>query len=120
MERVNTLIQIQSVAIAVFVVALLIIVQLSINFDGPDASNVITDEMPSHFHQRYYILGFVLLAISLIAFLGSFYEIQFLFTINTLLCSLAIVGLIILGVTNEVSSSMIRESLDTKCDFVIP
>ena len=120
MERVNTLIQIQAVAIAVFAVALLLIVQYSINFDGPAASSVITEDMPWHFHERYYIVGFLLLAISLVAFMGSYYEFQFLFTINTLICSIGIIALIILAITNEVTSSMIRGNLDSKCSFAIP
>lgn len=94
--------------------------QISINFDGPNSSSAITDEMPWHYHERFFIVGFVLLGISLIAFMGSFYEFHYLFTINTLVSSIAIVSLVVLGVTNEVTSSMIRDNLDNKCDFVIP
>ena len=96
------------------------IVQFSINFDGSNASSVITDDMPWHYHERFYIMGFVLLAISIIAFMGSFYEFPFVFTVNTLACSIAMIGLVILAVTNEITSSMIRDNLENKCDFVIP
>ena len=109
MERINTLIQIQSTVLAVLSIGLLLIVQYSINFDGPSASSIITDQMPWHFHERYFVLGFLLLTISLVAFLGSFYEIKLLFTVNTMICSIAIIALVIMGITNELTSSMIRD-----------
>lgn len=62
--------------------------------------------------------------ISLIAFLGSYYEINVLLNINTFLSLVAIICLILLAVSNEVTSNMIIDVLgendNQKCLFVIP
>lgn len=62
--------------------------------------------------------------ISLIAFLGSYYEINVLLNINTFLSLVAIICLILLAVSNEVTSNMIIDVLEEndnqKCLFVIP
>ena len=62
--------------------------------------------------------------ISLIAFLGSYYEINILLNINTFLSLVAIICLILLAVSNEVTSNMIIDVLEEndnqKCLFVIP
>ena len=64
------------------------------------------------------------IVISLIAFLGSYYEINVLLNINTFLSLVAIICLILLAVSNEVTSNMIIDVLEEndnqKCLFVIP
>ena len=62
--------------------------------------------------------------ISLFAFVGSYYEINVLLNINTFLSLVAIICLILLAVSNEVTSNMIIDVLEendnSKCVFVIP
>lgn len=62
--------------------------------------------------------------ISLIAFIGSYYELNVLLNINTFLSLVAIICLILLAVSNEVTSNMIIDVLEandnSKCLFVIP
>jgi len=62
--------------------------------------------------------------ISLIAFVGSYYEVNVLLNINTFLSLVAIICLILLAVSNEVTSNMIIDVLEEndnqKCLFVIP
>lgn len=62
--------------------------------------------------------------ISLVAFVGSYYEINVLLNINTFLSLVAIICLILLAVSNEVTSNMIIDVLEendnSKCVFVIP
>ena len=43
-----------------------------------------------------------------------------MFNFSTLLCSIAIFGLLVLSVTNEITSSAIVDKLDDKCAFVLP
>jgi hypothetical protein len=43
-----------------------------------------------------------------------------MFSANTLLSSVAIVVMIVLSITNEVTSSMIVEKVDDKCMFILP
>lgn len=82
MERLNTLIQMQAVALSAMAVILLIVFNLQMNFDHDNATSIITDQIPAKFHQRYFLLGLLLLAISIISFLASYYELKVLFTIN--------------------------------------
>ena len=53
MERVNTLIQIQSSILVICVIALTVVISLLINFDGINASSIITEIMPQNYHQRF-------------------------------------------------------------------
>jgi hypothetical protein len=101
-----------------------ILVQSLINFDSKNASIVITEKMPWLFHERYFLMSAGVIVISLIAFLGSYYEINVLLNINTFLSLVAIICLILLAVSNEVTSNMIIDVLEEndnqKCLFVIP
>lgn len=80
--------------------------------------------MPWLFHERYFLMSSGLIAISLIAFIGSYYELNVLLNINTFLSLVAIICLILLAVSNEVTSNMIIDVLEendnSKCLFVIP
>ncbi len=80
--------------------------------------------MPWLFHERYFLMSSGIIMISLIAFVGSYYEINVLLNINTFLSLVAIICLILLAVSNEVTSNMIIDVLEendnSKCVFVIP
>lgn len=80
--------------------------------------------MPWLFHERYFLISFGVIIISLVAFVGSYYEINVLLNINTFLSLIAIICLILLAVSNEVTSNMILDILEdkdnSKCLFVIP
>ena len=95
-----------------------------INFDSKNASIVITEKMPWLFHERYFLISSGIIMISLFAFVGSYYEINVLLNINTFLSLVAIICLILLAVSNEVTSNMIIDVLEendnSKCVFVIP
>ena len=43
-----------------------------------------------------------------------------MFSFSTLLCSIAVFALLVLSVTNEITSSTIVDKLDDKCAFVLP
>ena len=80
--------------------------------------------MPWLFHERYFLISSGIIMISLFAFVGSYYEINVLLNINTFLSLVAIICLILLAVSNEVTSNMIIDVLEendnSKCVFVIP
>lgn len=80
--------------------------------------------MPWLFHERYFLISSGIIMISLVAFVGSYYEINVLLNINTFLSLVAIICLILLAVSNEVTSNMIIDVLEendnSKCVFVIP
>ena len=121
MERVNSLIQLQSAGLAVLAVGLLILLHTQINFDSINASSVIRESMPWEYDNQYFFTGCFLLFISLFTFLASYYEVNVMFNISTLLCSLAIFALLALSVTNEVTASTILGRLDDdQCPFAIP
>lgn len=120
MERINTLIEQQCTVIAVFACVLIFNVQHFINFDSLNASEVLTENIPYHYHNRFFIAGFFLLFISLFSYFAAFYEVNLMFSVNTLLSSVAIIIMIVLSVTNEVTSTMIAEKIDDKCLFILP
>ena len=121
MERVNSLIQLQSAGLAILAVGMLILLHTQINFDSINASSVIREAMPWEYDNQYFFTGCFLLFISLHAFLASYYEVNIMFNISTLLCSLAICALVALSVTNEVTASTILGRLeDDQCPFAIP
>lgn len=99
---------------------MIIITGMCINFDNMNSSSIINDNMPWKFHERYFLVSGVLVFIALFSFVASFYEVSILFTVNNLTCTLSILGLILLGATNEVTSSVISEKMTNKCDFVLP
>ena len=80
--------------------------------------------MPWLFHERYFLMSTGVIIISLIACVGSYYEVNVLLNINTFLSLVAIICLILLAVSNEVTSNMIIDVLEEndnqKCLFVIP
>lgn len=80
--------------------------------------------MPWLFHERYFLMSSGVIIISLTAFVGSYYEVNVLLNINTFLSLVAIICLILLAVSNEVTSNMIIDVLEEndnqKCLFVIP
>jgi len=91
-----------------------------INFDGPNASGVVTEAIPSRFHERYFLLGVLLLLIAASSWVASYFEISIMFKVNNIVQSFAIIVLVVLAVSNEVSSSLIATQMDDKCPFVMP
>lgn len=91
-----------------------------INFDSTNASEVLLENMPWHYHNRFFLAGFLLLFIAIFSYFAAFYEVNLMFSVNTLLSSVAIVVMILLSITNEVTSSMIAEKIDDKCLFILP
>ena len=120
MERINTLIEQQCTVLAVLAVVLVYNMNHFINFDSLNSSEVILENIPWHYHNRFFIAGFSVLFIAIFSYFAAFYEINMMFSINTLLSSICIIGLIVLSVTNEVTLSMISEKVDDKCLFVLP
>ena len=120
MERINTLIEQQCTVLAVFSCVLVYNMQHFINFDSMNASEVLTENIPYHYHNRFFIAGFFLLFISIFSYFAAFYEVNLMFSVNTLLSSIAIIVMIVLSITNEVTSSMIAEKIDDKCLFILP
>jgi hypothetical protein len=120
MEKINTLVEQQCTIIAILACVLVYNMNHFINFDSMNASEVILESIPWHYHNRFFLTGFFLLFISIFSYFAAFYEVNLMFSINTLLCSVAIVVMIVLSITNEVTSSMIAEKIDDKCLFIIP
>jgi|DEB0MinimDraft_12_1074336.scaffolds.fasta_scaffold06729_6 hypothetical protein len=65
--------------------------------------------MPWKFHERVYLLCFLLLFVSISSFTASYYEIKIMFTINNIICTFAIAGLGLLALTNEATIVLISE-----------
>lgn len=92
----------------------------SINFNNVNQSSIVKDAIPLKFHDQYQLAAAALLFISLLSFVASFYEIPVLFTITNLLCTIVIVGLVLISIGNQVTSNEIADKLDNKCVFVLP
>jgi hypothetical protein len=85
-----------------------------------NAADVLLDEIPAKYHQRYLGAAIYLMVISVFSYIASFYETNVMFSIGTLLSSLAIILMLVLAVTNQITSTMIAEKLEDKCLFVLP
>jgi hypothetical protein len=109
MERINTLLEQQCVILAIFACVLIFNMQHFINFDSENASEMLLENIPWHYHYRFFLAGFLLLFISIFSYFAAFYEVNMMFSVNTLMSSVAIVVMIVLSITNEVTSSMIVE-----------
>jgi len=132
MERINTMIQIQSFQLALLAVLLLVVVECSINFDGVNASQAIKDEIPWHYHDRFFLLSCFLVFIAIFSFVASYYEVAIMFQLDSLLCLIGSVACIILLVITSVASKSITEQLngtmgqetavydEGKCVFMLP
>jgi len=101
-------------------VALLIFFQTSFNFDNVNASDVILEDMPYHYHNRFFAAAILLMVISIFSYVASFYETNVMFSISTLMSSVAIIIMIVLAVINQITSTLIAEKLEDKCLFVLP
>jgi len=104
----------------VMAIGLTFIVSSMINFEHTNSSSVILEAMPWKYHARFYVVGFLLIFISLISFFASYFEQKLLLTISNLACSFAIAALVILSIGNEVSSKMISSDMDNRCAFMMP
>jgi membrane-associated HD superfamily phosphohydrolase len=74
-ERVNTLIQIQSTTLAFFAIALFVILNFTINFDNANASPLLQDQMPIKYKEKYFLVSCVLLALAVSSFIASYFEV---------------------------------------------
>jgi hypothetical protein len=120
MERINTLIEQQCTIIAVFACVLVFNMNHFINFDSGNAPEVLLENIPWHYHNRFFLAGFFLLFIALFSYFAAFYEVNLMFSVNTVLSSIAIIVMLVLSITNEITSSMIAEKIDDKCLFILP
>jgi magnesium-transporting ATPase (P-type) len=84
--------------------AFYLVVQLSINFDGVNSSLVVKNSNPSHFHEKITIFSAFLLFISLVSFGAGYYEYEFMFSINSILSVIAIVGALVIVVVSLLAS----------------
>lgn len=76
--------------------------------------------MPWEYQSQYFFTGCFLLFIAMFTFIASYQEVNLMFKFGSLLCSVAIFALLVLSVTNEITSSTIVDKLDDKCAFVLP
>ena len=94
----------QCVVLGILAVTLYFMVEMSVNFDGTNASTVIKNEMPWHYHERFVALSLFLIVISIFSFCASFYEVGLMFSLDNLLCIIAILCCIILGIISGLAS----------------
>jgi hypothetical protein len=126
MHRINTFIMIQAVCLSVFAVGLLLLVHYQINFANVNATNLILDNMPWRYHQRYFVIGLLVIGLSFFSFIASFYELNMMLNISNMISFLVVIILIGLAVSNEITSKMIIDQLDMEdktnfnCYFIIP
>jgi len=79
-------------------------VEMAINFDGTNASTVIKNEMPWHYHERFLGLSFFLVIVAFFSFIASYYEFNIMFSLDSLLCIIGILCCVILGVITGLAS----------------
>lgn len=134
MERVNTVIQVQCFTLALIGLCLYLIVERAINFDGTNASSAIINQMPWHFHEKYFALSLFLAFTGSIGFLASHYEIHFIASIDSILSLIALGATMLLVVATGIASNNIRGLItpsqplsskashgsSSKCPFVLP
>jgi hypothetical protein len=87
---------VNALTLAILALVFYLAIQLSINFDGVNSSSVIRNAMPSHFHDKITVFSAFLLFISLLSFTASFYEYEFMFSINSVLSIIAVVGALVI------------------------
>ena len=125
MHKINSFVEIQSVCLATFAVFLLYIVYSQINFTSVNASSVILDSMPWEFHKRYFIVTGLTMFLTFFSFIAAFREQSIMLSISTMLSFMILVMLVCLAVSNEVTSKMIIDKLESEdknnfnCYFVV-
>ena len=87
--------------------AFYLVVQLSINFDGVNSSSVVKNSTPSHFHDKITVFSAFLLFISFVSFGAGYYEYEFMFSINSVLSVIAILGAFVIVVGSLLASHKI-------------
>jgi hypothetical protein len=128
MERVNSVIQVQSFTLALIGLAMFIMVEMAINFDGVNASSVIINQMPWRFHEKFMALSMFLAVTASFGFLASYYEVHFLISIDSVLSLAGIVAALLLVVATGITSNNVQSlvsgagaaSAGSKCAFVLP
>jgi magnesium-transporting ATPase (P-type) len=93
--------------------AFYLVVQLLINFDGVNSSLVVKNSTPYNFHEKITIFSAFLLFISLVSFGAGYYEYEFMFSINSVLSAIAIVGAFVIVVVSLLASNKISSQIDT-------
>lgn len=76
--------------------------------------------MPWKLHEKHYLVAYILIVASAIAFIASYVELQLLLLINNLVVTFAIVSLGYLVFHNHITSQLISSDMDTQCPFVMP
>jgi hypothetical protein len=89
---------------ATLAVALYVMVEMAINFDGVNSSMVIKNEMPWHFHNRFLAVAVFFMVISFFSFTASYYEVNVMFSVDSLLCIVGILCCVILGIITSLAS----------------
>lgn len=106
--------------LAVLGVTLYFCSQELINFNNDNASRILIDDISWRLHDRYYMAGALLFVIAIFSFIASFYEVTILFQISNAASGIAIFGMLMFVVSNQLTASMISEQLDSKCNLVMP
>ena len=124
-DRINSVIHIQSLTLAALTVVLFALVESNINFDGINSSTFISSEMPSNYHGRLAFLCLYMLTISYFTYFAAYFEVGFMFGVSELLIAILFGLLCVMGVTSRYSSTMMLTSIDltseaSKCAFVMP
>ena len=81
-DRINSMLQIQSIGLVLLAFSLYIVTETQINFDGINASNFIKAEMPTHFHSQVLLVCLLMVLTSLLVFLTSYFETLSLFSVS--------------------------------------
>jgi len=127
MERINQMIQTQASMLASMALTLYVTVQISINFEDVNSSQLLINQMPGHYHQRFEYLSIFLLFLSFVSFGASYYEGLLALTVNKMLCLIGFTSCILLGMFTLYTSRNIGAlvSIDdlsnsNQCVFILP
>ena len=120
MDRINSVVQVQSVTLAFISLCLYLVVETQINFDGVNSSNYIVKQMPSGFHSKFVMLSCFMLFISIFAFTASYLERNFMFNITQLLLILNSWVIGIVAIISRFTVIGLSTVINESCEFVIP
>jgi hypothetical protein len=121
MERINTVVNIHSFMLSVMAVILYYLLEIAINFDGVNSSPAIRNQVPWHYHEKFLMFSAFLICLSMSSFLGSYLETPLIFSFNSMLSLVGIIGsIILLAITITTASNVSSEITNGKCPFVLP
>jgi hypothetical protein len=75
MQRVNSYVQMQASFLVIIALILTNLVSEAMNFNTQNTAQYLNDTVPEKFHQKFYFISYILIAISLISFVGSYKEV---------------------------------------------